>query len=80
MSEVMDRADLIADPYNLLVYASFQERATRISHRVVTGKAAQAQDDLCRQAERYERLAERAAATLAQQTPVAFSWLRDRKV
>lgn len=51
-----------------------------VAGRAVTGKAAQAQDDLCRQADRYARLVERTSATLAKQPPVAFSWLRDRKV
>jgi acyl-[acyl-carrier-protein] desaturase len=138
------------DPYNLLVYTSFQERATRLSHgyvgriagregdatlaricglivpgrfmddgrdpdlfdhfaivaqranvytvrdyasiiehfvktwniagRTVSGKAAQAQHELCRQAERYERLADRTSASLESQAPMTFSWLRDRKV
>jgi len=44
------------------------------------GEAARAQDDLCRQAERHRRLAERTAAALAKQPPRAFSWIRDRMV
>jgi acyl-[acyl-carrier-protein] desaturase len=51
-----------------------------IAGRAVTGNAAQAQDELCRQAERYERLAERTSATLEKQPPVAFSWIHDRNV
>ena len=51
-----------------------------VGRRTVTGTAAQAKDDLCRQAERYALLAERASATLEKQPPVAFSWIRDRKV
>ncbi len=69
--------------YTVRDYASIIEHlvtAWNISGRAVTGKAAQAQDELCRQAERYERLADRMAATLERQPPVAFSWLRDRKV
>ena len=69
--------------YTIRDYASIIEHLVKtwnIAGRTVTGTAAQAQDDLCRQAERYEKLAERASATLQQQPPVAFSWIRDRKV
>jgi acyl-[acyl-carrier-protein] desaturase len=69
--------------YTVRDYASIIEHLVKtwdIAGRTVTGTAAQAQDDLCRQAERYARLAERAAATLEKQPPVAFSWIRDRKV
>ena len=55
-------------------------KAWDIAGRAVTGEAARAQDELCRQAERYERLAERTAAALAKQPPSAFSWIRDRTV
>jgi acyl-[acyl-carrier-protein] desaturase len=64
-------------------YATIVEHlvtAWNIGGRTVTGKAAQAQDELCRQAERFERLADRMAATLEKQPPVAFNWLRGRKV
>ena len=47
--------------YTVRDYASIIEHlvtAWNIAGRAVTGKAAQAQDELCRQAERYERLAE----------------------
>jgi acyl-[acyl-carrier-protein] desaturase len=69
--------------YTVLDYASIIEHLVKtwnIAGRAVTGPAAQAQDDLCRQAERYARLAERTSATLEKQPPVAFSWLRNRKV
>ena len=69
--------------YTARDYASIIDhlvKAWNIAGRAVAGKAAQAQDELCRQAERYERLADRIAATLEKQPPVAFSWLRDRKV
>ena len=72
-----------ANVYTVRDYASIIEHLVKtwnIAGRAVTGKAAQAQDDLCRQAERYARLAERTSATLEKQPPVAFSWLRDRKV
>lgn len=51
-----------------------------IAGRAVTSEAARAQHELCRQAERYERLADRTAAALATQPRRAFSWIRDRQV
>jgi len=72
-----------AHVYTARDYASIIDhlvKAWNIAGRGVTGKAAQAQDELCRQAERYERLADRMAATLEKQPPVAFSWVHDRKV
>ncbi len=64
-------------------YASIIEHLVKtwnIAGRAVTGKAAQAQDELCRQAKRYQRLADRTAVAVETQPPVAFSWIRDRKV
>ena len=49
-----------------------------IGGRTVAGQAAQAQEYLCRQAERYEGLADRISAALEKQPPVAFSWIRGR--
>lgn len=72
-----------ANVYTVRDYASIIEhlvKAWNIAGRAVTGKAAQAQDDLCRQAERYARLADRTSAALDKQPPVAFSWLHERKV
>ena len=72
-----------ANVYTVHDYASIIEHLVRswnIAGRAVGGQAAQAQDEVCRQAERYERVAERASTTLERQPPVAFSWLRDRKV
>jgi acyl-[acyl-carrier-protein] desaturase len=72
-----------ANVYTVRDYASIIEHLVKtwnIAGRTVTGIAAQAQDELCRQAERYARLAERTSATLEKQPPVAFSWIRDRKV
>ena len=71
------------DVYTVRDYASIIEHLVKIwniAGRTVTGTAAQAQDELCRQSERYGRLAERASATLEKQPPVAFSWIRERKV
>jgi acyl-[acyl-carrier-protein] desaturase len=72
-----------ANVYTVRDYASIIQHLVKtwdIAGRAVTGTAAQAQDDLCRQAERYARLAERTSATLQRQPPVAFSWIHDRKV
>ena len=69
--------------YTVGDYASIVEHFVttwNIAGRTVTGTAAQAQDDLCRQAERYARLAERTSATLQRQPRVAFSWIHDRRV
>ena len=69
--------------YTVRDYASIIEHLVNtwnIAGRTVTGEAAEAQDDLCRQAERYARLAERTSSALDRQPPVAFSWIRGRKV
>ena len=69
--------------YTIRDYASIIDhlvKAWDIAGRAVTGEAARAQDELCRQAEQHARLAERTAAALAKQPPQAFSWIRDRTV
>jgi acyl-[acyl-carrier-protein] desaturase len=69
--------------YTVRDYASIIEHlvaAWRIGERSVTGAAARAQDAICRQAARYERLADRLSATLDRQPAVAFSWIHDRRV
>jgi acyl-[acyl-carrier-protein] desaturase len=69
--------------YTVRDYAAIIEHLVKtwdIAGRAVTGKAAQAQDELCRQGERYARLAERTAAALRMQPSVAFSWIHDRTV
>jgi acyl-[acyl-carrier-protein] desaturase len=72
-----------ATVYTVRDYASIIEHLVKtwdIAGRSVSGTAAQAQDDLCQQAERYARLAERMSAALDKRPPVAFSWICDRKV
>ena len=69
--------------YTVRDYASIIEhlvKAWNIPGRAVTGEAALAQDEICRRAERYVGLAGRTAAAIAKHPPVAFSWIRDRKV
>ena len=51
-----------------------------IANRSLSGKAAKAQDYICRQPERYELLAERIAEHAVGQPPTPFSWLHDRRV
>jgi len=47
--------------------------------RSFTGKAAKAQDYICRQPERYETLAEEIGARVAERDPKPFSWLNGRR-
>jgi acyl-[acyl-carrier-protein] desaturase len=51
-----------------------------LGHRSVSGKAAKAQDYLCRQPERYERLADEIASKYADAPGLRFSWINDRSV
>jgi len=51
-----------------------------IEHRSVSGKAAKAQDYICRQPMRYDRLADEIASRVAEQPRVRFSWIHDRQV
>jgi acyl-[acyl-carrier-protein] desaturase len=52
----------------------------KIAGRSVAGKAAAAQDFLCKQADHLEAIAEAVATTVVKQPPVAFSWIKDRSV
>jgi acyl-[acyl-carrier-protein] desaturase len=68
--------------YTVRDYASIIEHLVNtwdIAGRSVTGEAARAQEELCRQSERYARLADRTAAAMAKQPARHFSWIRDRK-
>ena len=49
-----------------------------IPHLSVSGKAARAQEYLCRQPERYESFADEIAETIAKQPPIHFSWIQGR--
>ncbi|MEO8075217.1 MAG: acyl-ACP desaturase [Acidobacteriota bacterium] len=81
---LFDRFAIVAQRarvYTMRDYASIIDHLVRIWNipgRTVTGAAAQAQDDVCRQAERYVRLAGRMSATLEKHPRVAFSWIHDR--
>ena len=51
-----------------------------IASRCVSGKAARAQEFVCRHAERVEEQADSAAERVASAPAVRFSWIHDRKV
>jgi acyl-[acyl-carrier-protein] desaturase len=68
--------------YTALDYAAIVEHlvsAWNIAGRSVSGEAAWAQDDLCRAAPRYARLAERVASSARRQPPVSFAWIHGRQ-
>jgi acyl-[acyl-carrier protein] desaturase len=67
--------------YTVRDYGSIIEhlvKAWDIADRSVAGEAARAQEELCREAERYMRLAERITAAIGKQPLRAFSWIRER--
>jgi acyl-[acyl-carrier-protein] desaturase len=84
--DLFDHFAIIAQRTNVYTvrdYASIIDHlvtAWDIAGRAVTGEAARAQEEVCRQSERHVRLAERASAALARQPARAFRWIRDRKV
>lgn len=68
--------------YTVHDYASIIDHLVRvwdIANRSVTGKAAKAQEGLLKQAARYEALAERVGATLAEQPRTPFAWIHGRE-
>jgi acyl-[acyl-carrier-protein] desaturase len=69
--------------YTVLGYAQIIEHlvdAWGVAHRSLSGKAAKAQDFLCRQAERYRLLADQSAEALAKQPPTRFTWVHGCEV
>jgi acyl-[acyl-carrier-protein] desaturase len=69
--------------YTILTYAQIIEylvEAWGVAHRSLSGKAAKAQDYLCQQAERYQRLADEIAETLAKRPPTRFTWVHGCEV
>ena len=67
--------------YTVRDYASIIKHlveAWKLADLSLTGKAAKAQDYLCRQPERYENLAEQIAPMMADQPPRPFRWIHDR--
>ncbi len=69
--------------YTVLAYAQIIEHlveAWGVAHRSLSGKAAKAQDFLCRQAERYRLLADQGAEALAKQPPTRFTWVHGCEV
>jgi acyl-[acyl-carrier-protein] desaturase len=69
--------------YTVYDYADIIDHLVRtwdIASRSVTGPAAKAQEYICRQSERYARLADEVKATIDAQPRVPFSWVHDRNV
>jgi acyl-[acyl-carrier-protein] desaturase len=67
--------------YTVLDYASIVRHLSdtwSIATRSLTGKAARAQDFICKHAERVEAQAEQACKLLASTPRVRFSWIHDR--
>jgi acyl-[acyl-carrier-protein] desaturase len=67
--------------YTVADYASVVRHLVetwQIAGRSLSGKAARAQDFLCRHAERIDAQAEKANARLAAEPRVRFSWINDR--
>jgi acyl-[acyl-carrier-protein] desaturase len=67
--------------YTIYDYASIMKHLVEtwdIASRQVSGKAAKAQDYLCKQGERYSSLAEAVTEHLESQPKRKFSWIHDR--
>jgi acyl-[acyl-carrier-protein] desaturase len=81
---LFDRFAIVAQRtgvYTVRDYASIIDHLVRvwgIADRRVSGEAARAQEEVCRQAERHSRLADRISATLARQPASTFSWIHGR--
>jgi len=68
--------------YTVYDYAAIIEHLVdtwNIAGRSVTGPAAKAQDYICRQAERYLRLADEVTADIEKKPLYSFAWIHDRK-
>ena len=69
--------------YTIHDYAAIIDHLVKtwdIPGRIVTGKAAQAQEWICRQSERYLRLADEMTAAVNGKPAVAFSWIQGREI
>jgi acyl-[acyl-carrier-protein] desaturase len=69
--------------YTALTYAQIVGHFVEtwgVAGRCLSGRAAQAQDYLCRQAGRYQSFADEIAANLAKQPPTRFSWIHGARV
>ena len=67
--------------YTVIDYAGIVRHlveAWGIAGRSVSGKAARAQDFLCKHAEKVESMAEAVEARIAKESLVPFSWIHDR--
>jgi len=69
--------------YTIHDYASIIDHLVKtwnIAGRSVSGKAAKAQEYVCRQSDRYLRFADEMTAAIKAQPPIAFSWIHGRKI
>ena len=69
--------------YTVMTYAQIIEHlveAWGVAQRSFSGKAAKAQDYLCQQADKYRRLADEIAETLAKRPPTRFTWIHGGEV
>ncbi len=69
--------------YTIHDYAAIIDHLVKtwdIAGRQVSGKAAKAQEWICRQADRYLRFADEMTAAIQAQPPIPFSWIHDRTV
>src|SRR5262249_46297833 len=69
--------------YTALTYGEIiahLNNAWRLGDLSVSGKAAKAQEYICRQPERYQLLAGEIADRIGNQPPTAFSWVHGRQV
>jgi acyl-[acyl-carrier-protein] desaturase len=72
-----------AGVYTVHDYASIIDHLVKtwnVAGRAVSGKAAKAQEHICRQSERYALFADEIIAAIAAKPPIAFSWIHDRRV
>jgi acyl-[acyl-carrier-protein] desaturase len=83
--DLFDHFSLVAQRlgvYTVMDYAAVVRHLVeewRIAGRSVSGKAARAQDFLCRHAEKVESTADAVAERVAKVPPARFSWIHDRE-
>lgn len=69
--------------YTVRDYAAIIEHLVKtwdVAGRSVSGKAAKAQEYLCKQGDRYSRLGDEIASRVGEMPAVKFSWIHDRQV
>jgi acyl-[acyl-carrier-protein] desaturase len=69
--------------YTIHDYAAIIDHLVKtwdVAGRSVSGKAAKAQEYICKQSDRYLRFADEMTASIKAQPPIAFSWIHGRKI